>query len=60
MEINIAIRIALASIAKEQRRYAFDASLAKRGIGSVFAARALKKWNELEKAKEVLKQWKSN
>jgi hypothetical protein len=37
MEINIAIRIALASIAKEQRRYAFDASVVKFVVGGIVA-----------------------
>lgn len=51
-----ALRIALASIAKEQRDHAFMASLARRGAGGVAGERALKRWNELEEAKLVLKQ----
>lgn len=51
-----ALRIALASLAKEQCQYAFMASLARRGVGGVAGERALKRWKELEQAKEVLKQ----
>ncbi len=51
-----ALRIALAAIAREQRAYAFDASLARRGAGGVAGERALKRWKELEEAKEVLRQ----
>lgn len=51
-----ALRIALASLAKEQRAYAFDASLARRGVGGVAGERALKRWRELEQAKMILKQ----
>lgn len=60
MEINIAISIAIEALTRAQHQYAFDASLARRGIDSMFAARALKRWDKLEKAKEVLKQWKSS
>lgn len=48
--------LALASLTKEQRVYAFDASLARRGVGGVAGERALRKWRELEQAKEVLRQ----
>lgn len=51
-----ALRIALSAIAREQRDYAFDASLARRGVGGVAGKRAQKRWRELEQAKEVLRQ----
>lgn len=52
-----ALRIALSAIAREQRvYYAFDASLARRGVGGVAGERALRRWRELEEAKEVLGQ----
>lgn len=51
-----ALHIALSAIAREQHDYAFDASLARRGVGGVAGERALKRWREMEQAKLVLKQ----
>ncbi len=51
-----ALRIALSAIARAQGQYAFDASLARRGVGGIAGERALKRWRELEEAKLVLKQ----
>ena len=49
-----AIKVAVAAIDKEKRQYAFDANLAKKGFGGVGAMRALKRYDELEEAKEIL------
>lgn len=56
MTYKKAVELALASITREQRQYAFGTSLARRGVGGAAGARALKRWGELEEAKEVLRQ----
>ncbi len=51
-----ALRIALDAIDKEKRRFAVDANIFKLGVGGVSAARAAKRYAELEHAKLVLKR----
>lgn len=56
MTYKSAIAVALAAIEKEQRQYAVDANIARRGFGGVAAERARRKYERLQIAAERLQQ----